>query len=239
MKFKLIEKKVEARGTKSFFWEPDKHFEFLPGQYLYYTLPKLVFPDGRGATRQFTISSSPTESPPLRLTTRIREQSGFKKSLDALPIGSVIEVEGPDGTYILDSGDKGPHIFIAGGIGITPFRSMIKYVFDKNLGFSMHLIYSNSHPEEITFRDEFDHYADLRNNFKLTSTVSKKDESPTPWVGLTGRIDANLISKVAKDYQNPIFWVCGPPGMVDAIEKALAELKVPGKRIRIEKFTGY
>ena len=239
MKFKLIDKKVEAKGTRSFFWEPDKRFEFLPGQFLYYTLPKLVFPDPRGSTRHFTISASPSETPPYRLTTRIREESGFKKSLDALAIGSVIEAEGPDGTFILDSGDKGPHIFIAGGIGITPFRSMIKYILDRNLGYKMHLIYSNSLPEEIAFREEFDHYADLIPNFKLTSTVTKKDETKTPWVGLVGRIDANLIAKVASSYQNPTFWVCGPPPMVDAIEKALDSLKVPSNQVRVEKFTGY
>ena len=168
MKFKLIEKRPEAKGTKSFFWEPNKRFEFMPGQFLYYTLPKLGFPDARGATRHFTISASPTETPPYRLTTRIREESGFKKSLDALSIGSVLETEGPDGTFILDASDKGPHIFIAGGIGITPFRSMIKFILDKNLGYKMHLIYSNSHPEEIAFREEFDHYADLVPNFNLT-----------------------------------------------------------------------
>lgn len=239
MKFKLVDKKEEAKGTKSFFWEPEKRLEFLPGQFLYYTLPKLEFSDSRGATRHFTISSSTTESPPVRLTTRIREESGYKKTLDSLPIGSFIEAEGPDGTFILDSGDKGPHIFIAGGIGITPFRSIIKYILDRNLGYPMHLIYSNSLPEEIAFREEFDHYADLIPYFKLTSTVTKKGETKTPWVGLTGRIDANLISKIASNYQNPTFWVCGPPPMVDAMEKALAGLKIPGNQIRIEKFTGY
>ena len=239
MKFKLIEKRPEAKGTKSFFWEPNKRFEFMPGQFLYYTLPKLGFPDARGATRHFTISASPTETPPYRLTTRIREESGFKKSLDALSIGSVLETEGPDGTFILDASDKGPHIFIAGGIGITPFRSMIKFILDKNLGYKMHLIYSNSHPEEIAFREEFDHYADLVPNFNLTSTVSKKDESKTPWVGLVGRIDASLIQKVASGYENPTFWVAGPPPMVDAMEKALDELRIPSSRVRTEKFTGY
>jgi len=239
MKFKLIDKKVEAKGTKSYFFEPDKHFEFLPGQFLYYTLSKLSFPDHRGATRHFTISSSPTESPPIRLTTRIREESGFKKTLESLAIGAIIEADGPDGTFILDTSDKGPHIFIAGGIGITPFRSMIKFILDRNLGYKMHLMYANSLPEEITFRDEFDHYHDLVPNFKLTSTVTRKDESEIPWVGLVGRLDANLISKVASSYQNPCFWVAGPPPMVDSMENILKSLKIPGSRVRTEKFSGY
>lgn len=239
MKAKLIDKKIEAKGTKSFFFEPPKFIDYLPGQFLYYTLPKLAFPDARGATRQFTLSSSPTEGILLRLTTRIREESGFKKSLDALQIGTVVEIEGPNGTFLLDANEKGPHVFIAGGIGVTPFRSMIKYIIDKNLPFDMHLIYSNSIPEEIAFRAEFENYADLIHNFKLTQTITKPQESKAPWRGGTGRIDSNLITRSVSEMKNPTFWVCGPPTMVSAMEITLKELKIPPSKIKAEKFTGY
>jgi len=154
MKLKLVEKREEAKGTVSFFWEPEKPLKYLPGQYFYITLPKLSFPDPRGSTRHFTLSSSPTEPPLLRITTRLREQSGFKKSLDDLEIGQETEGEGPNGTFVLDESEKGSHIFLAGGIGITPFRSMVKYCLDKNTGSKITLIYSCSMPEEIVFRQE-------------------------------------------------------------------------------------
>ena len=102
MKLKLIKKILEAKGTKSFFWEPEKTVGYLPGQYYYFTLPALKYPDPKGATRHITISSSPTEGNLLRLTTRIREESGYKKTLDGLPIGAEIEGEGPNGTFVLD-----------------------------------------------------------------------------------------------------------------------------------------
>src|SRR3990167_3105081 len=88
MKLKLIKKQTEAKGTKSFFFEPSEKVDWLPGQYFYHTLPKLNYPDPKGATRHFTISSSPTEGNLIRLTPRVRNESGFKQTLDELPIAS-------------------------------------------------------------------------------------------------------------------------------------------------------
>jgi len=133
MKLALVKKEDVAKGTKSFYWEPEKKVNYLPGQYFYYTLPKLNYDDPRGPTRHFTISSSPTEDNLLRLTTRIRPESAYKKTLDELKIGDTVSGEGPSGTFILDEHEKGPHVLIAGGIGITPFRSFIKYNIDNNL----------------------------------------------------------------------------------------------------------
>ncbi len=127
MKLRLIEKRDEARGTKSFFWQSETHVIWKAGQYFYFTLPKMKYPDSKGTTRHFTISSSPTESDFLRITTRIREDSGYKKTLNELQIGAEIEGEGPNGTFIFAKSETGPQVFIAGGIGIAPFRSIIKY----------------------------------------------------------------------------------------------------------------
>ena len=239
MKLKLIEKREEAKGTKSFFWEPEKPVNYLAGQYFYFTLPLLKYSDPRGATRHFTLSSSPTEGNILRLTTRIREQSGFKKTLDELEIGALIEGEGPNGEFILDENEKGPHVFLAGVIGITPFRSMVKYAADKNLDIQIHLIYSNSIPEEIAFRAEFEALAKSWPNLKLDMTVTKPEETKEPWNGLTGRIDENLIQKLVPDINNNIFWVCGPPAMVEAMELTLGKLNISSGKVRSEKFTGY
>ncbi|HJX59222.1 hypothetical protein A2V61_00025 [Candidatus Woesebacteria bacterium RBG_19FT_COMBO_47_8] len=241
MKLKLVKKQDEAKGTVSFFWEPEKKVSYLPGQFFYFTLPSLKYPDPRGATRHFTISSSPTEEGFFRLSTRIREESGYKKTLNELPLGTGIEGEGPNGTFLLDEGDTGPHVFFAGGIGITPFRSIIKFVVDKNLNIPIHLIYSNSIPEEIAFRKEIEEWQAGHPNIKVDMAVSKPEESKEKWEGLTGRIDENLIGKLLPNIGslNSIFWISGPPAMVDAVEDLLGKLGVTSNKVRSEKFTGY
>ena len=241
MKLKFVDKRQEAKGTKSFFWEPEKPVKYLPGQYFYFTLSSLKFPDPRGSTRHFTLSSSPSEGVFLRNTTRIREESGYKKSLDALEIGEIIEGEGPNGTFVLDEAEKGPHVLLAGGIGITPFRSMIKYNLDKNLGTKITLIYSCSIPEEIVFRQELEGYGDLIQNIKIYLTVTQPQNSKNGWTGLTGRIDAEMVKKIVPDYSslNPTFWLCGPPLMVEAMEQVLGKLNISSGKVRSEKFTGY
>jgi len=239
MELKLVDKRAEAEGTKSFFWKTEREVDYLPGQFFYFTLPKLTHKDSRGSTRHFTLSSSPTEGMILRLTTRLRKESGFKKTLNTLKIGNIIEGEGPNGTFILDENEESPHVFLAGGIGVTPFRSIIKYHIDKNLKATMHLIYSNRTPELIAFRTELEGWAKKYKNIKVDMTISKPKESKEPWSGLKGRIDEKLISQLTTHYQQPTYWITGPPGFVDAMENALGKLKITPDRIRSEKFTGY
>jgi ferredoxin-NADP reductase len=232
MQLKLVKKVTEAPATKSFFFQAENSIQFLPGQYLYYTLPKLNYPDTRGATRHFTIASSPTENGLLMLTTRIRPESGYKKTLDELPIGSLIEIQEPEGTFFFDEKEVGPHIFLAGGIGITPFRSMIKYVADNKLLNSIYLIYSNSEGD-IPFKKEFDEIAKSHPNIKIRYVDSSKD----------GHLDQIKINELTTNYKleinDCIWWVCGPPPFTGAMEDILSRMKVPSGQIRSEKFTGY
>ncbi len=233
MVLKLVKKIEEAKGTKSFFFEPSEKITWLPGQYFYHTLPKLNYPDTKGATRHFTISSSPTEGNLIRLTTRIRDGSGFKQTLDELPIGSAIEGEGPSGTFIIDENEPGTHVILAGGIGITPFRSIIKYILDKKLKTPIYLIYSNSTPEEITFKEELEGWTKKSSNIKIEFVVTSKD----------GRVDEGKINKFLENWKLQIadctFWLCGPPPMVDAMEQVLGKMNVGLGQVRSEKFTGY
>lgn len=231
MKAKLVKKTSEAKGTVSFFFEPERQTAFLPGQYYYFTIPKLDYPDTRGTTRHFTIASSPTENKIFQVTTRIREESGFKQTLDTLPIGSVVEMEGPNGTLILDENEKGKnHILLAGGIGITPFRSFIKYNVDKGLKIPMFLIYSNNNPEFV-YKKELDQIAKENNYIKISYFDSSK----------SGHMDENVLRKlITNDYLlNATFWLVGPPPFIDAMEMALDKLKISSSQIRSEKFTGY
>lgn len=252
MKLKLVKKVDEAEGTKSFFWDAVKKISYKPGQYIYLTLPKLNYPDDKGQTRHFTLSSSPTEDL-LAITTRIRQESGFKKTLAELTQGSEVEAEGPEGEFVLNESASNLQVFLAGGIGITPFRSMLKYVFDKKLSIPIQLIYSNSTPGQITFRSELEQWSKNFPAFKLSMTVTKPEESALSWPGLTGRIDdamlTNLIGKwkmsarggsaFGGEIGSSTFWVCGPPLMVDGLITVLSSLQILLKNVRFEKFTGY
>lgn len=229
MKLKLLEIIKEAEGTKSFIWQPENEFDFKPGQYFYYTIPELKFKDDRGNTRHFTISSSPTENN-LMLTTRIRDESGYKKTLDQLAPGAVIEGEGPSGTFIFEGENIGTQIFLAGGIGITPFRSMIKFALDKNFKTPLRLIYSNSN-SEFTFRKELDkwsHDYDLKVDYINTSDKGRLD----------GKGILNSIKNWGLENKNPTIWIVGPPGFVNTLEDIVEELDITDS-IKSEKFTGY
>lgn len=234
-KLKLIEKRDEAQGTKSFIFEKPEGFTYIAGEFMYFTLPQLKYPDPRGTTRHFTLSSSPTEDY-LSLTTRLREQSGYKKTLNEFSLGSVVDARGPTGVLIMPDDVQNPQVMLAGGIGITPFRSRIKYVTDKNLPIQIHLIYANSHTEEITFKKELDEISQAHKNIKVTYFVS---EPTSNWKGEKGRINSNFLSQLTTHYSQSTYWVCGPPPMVTAMEEILEQMKIPTEQIKTEKFTGY
>lgn len=240
MKFTLKSRHQEAKDTYTYIFAGDHNFTYLPGQYIYLTLPKLNYSDSRGATRHFTLSSSPTEKYIYSITTRIRKESGYKQTLFSLDNGAVLEAEGPNGDFVLDAQRKSNQVFLAGGIGITPFRSIIKYQIDNRFYTPIHLIYSNSTAEEITFKDELLSWAKY-DNFKLDLTVSHADSRSNKWNGLTGRIDGAMIKHLVADnlISKSTYWLCGPPPFVRAMEEILRKLPVKSSQIISEKFTGY
>lgn len=238
MKLTLVRKQEEAKGSTSFFWRAEPAIEWKPGQYLYYTVT-LPEKDPRGNVRHFTISASPTEGE-IRLTTKLSD-SLYKKTLFELPEGTEINGSGPRGDFVLDEEKTEPQVFIAGGIGITPFRAFIKYATDKGFKTPIHLIYSNSTPEEITFKDDFDSWASDNPNFTVSYTITKPEESKD-WNGLTGRINAEMIERLITPHSalsTPIWWLCGPPAFTEAMEVELEKMKVDIQKIETEQFTGY
>lgn len=233
MQLKLVKKKKEVEGCFSFYFESNKKIEFFSGQYIYITLPKLNYEDERGTTRHFTISNSPTEEEFIVITTRIREESGYKKTLNELNIGDFVEGRGPLGSFIFNEEDNTKsHVFLAGGIGITPFRSMIKYNIDQKLNLPMYLVYSNS-DSDFVFKNELDLWAEKNNNIKIEYVDTSK----------VGRIDNQKIDNILKKYnltsKNCLFYAVGPSSFVDAVENVLLELNVSENVIKTEKFTGY
>lgn len=239
MKATLMKRIREAKDTESFIFKPDKPVKYLPGQFFYFTLLSFAGKDERGLTRQFTLSSSPTEGDNIVFTTRLRKESEFKQNLFKLQKGDELEAYGPNGTFILDENEKGPHVLLAGGIGITPFRSILKYHVDKKLNTKFHLIYSNKTPELIAFRDELEKLSKNNNNLKLTMAITRPEKSKKSWKGLTGRVDEKFLRSNTSDLKSQTYWIVGPPPMVDAMEAMLERLKIPSKKIRTEKFTGY
>lgn len=220
MKFLLVKKVDEAHDAKSFYFTSNEPFTWEAGQYVYVTLGEI--------TKQFTIASSPTEEF-IQITTRIRNESEFKQKLNSLEIGSEIEARAPFGTFIFDKNIKN-NVFLAGGIGITPFRSMIKFNVDKNLKTPMFLIYSNS-DSEFVFKSELDKWQNENDFIK----IHYHDSS------VSGHLDTVKLSSLLTTYNilHTTFWTVGPPQFVNAIEDILEKLKISGDHIKTEKFIGY
>jgi glycine betaine catabolism B len=204
---------------------------FRPGNYIVFYLD---VNDPKGNYRDFSIVSSPTEED-IRIACRLTG-SVFKRKLSSLKPGDKVTVKGPFGNFLLD--EKRDIIMIAGGIGITPFMSMIKYVVDLNLGTKITLFYSNRTPEEIPFKSKFDEIYQTNRNIKLVYTITNPLESKKPWNGNKGFIDSNMI-KYNTSINNKLFYICGPPGMVEAMSALLKSMNIKEEDIKIENFTGY
>lgn len=221
MKLKLVKKVDEAKDTKSFFFIPNEKTAWQAGQYAYLTIGEI--------TKQFTIASSPTENV-IQITTRIREASEFKQNLDSLEIGGLVESRLPFGSFVLNyTLNPVPYtLFLAGGIGITPFRSMIKYNVDMNLNIPMHLIYSNS-DSEFVFKKELDKWQQENDFVKIHYHNSS----------VSGHLDSQKLNQLISNHSISSFWVVGPNMFVNATEDILEELKIPEDHIKTEKFIGY
>lgn len=222
--------------------ENKKQLEYTAGQFAFFDIGG-VNNDSKGPIRHFTISSSPTEDY-IMITTRIRD-SPYKQRLSSLQEGVKVKVRGPEGKFVLHEDYSKPAIFLSGGIGVTPFRSMIKYATDKQLPIKIIMFDSNRNEQNILFKDEFDEWAGKNKNLKIVYTVSDEDgrnSSSSPWTGEHGRINKEMLNKYLNndELQHSIFYVCGPAAMLNAMKNLLeGELNITKERIKIEEFTGY
>ncbi|HEY7081975.1 MAG TPA: Rieske 2Fe-2S domain-containing protein [Nitrososphaeraceae archaeon] len=211
--------------------------DYKAGQFAFFDIGE-VYNDSKGPIRHFTISSSPTEDF-IMLTTRIRD-SPYKKRLTSLKEGTKVKVKGPEGEFVLPDGDYSKTVvLLSGGIGVTPFRSMIKYATDKKLPIKIIMFDSNRNEENILFKKEFDEWVNLNQNIKIVYTL---DTSQDNWKGEQGHINQPMIVKYldTSKLDEAIFYICGPPGMLKAMQKLLQDdLHIPKQRVKIEEFTGY
>jgi ferredoxin-NADP reductase len=186
------------------------------------------------------------------ITTRIRD-TPYKKRLESLEKDVKVKVRGPQGKFVLHEDYSKAAVFLSGGIGITPFRSMIKYATDKQLPIKIMMFDSNRNQENTLFKKEFDEYVKINNNLKIVYTITEEEKegsedtissssSRQQWTGERGRIDKEMLTKYLTDdeIKNSIFYTCGPPAMIKAMQGIIEnDLKVPKDRIKVEEFTGY
>jgi len=210
-------------------------FRYLPNQFVFLELPGVR--DPRGPRRPFSLSSSPTETESISITSKMTG-SPFKEQLASLEKGDVGIVRGPLGDFLLDPAR--PAVMIAGGVGITPLRGMIRYAADSDLPNPIVLLYSNKVPEEIVFRRELQDIEEGWRGLRVVHTLTRPQESTTSWSGRTGRIDAQLIHEALKGLENPVVYACGTPGFVEGMVRVLrGEVGFPAESIRVERFRGY
>lgn len=231
---KIIDKKEVAQETLQVTFKVDEPFSFIAGQYCFVTLINPLYTDERGNKRHFSIVNSPNEKGIMTIATRLRD-SGFKKSLQQLPVGSEVQLGPIAGAFILPEDSTRPLVFIAGGIGITPFMSMLSSISEENLPYNITLIYSNRNQASTAFLEELQLMATQLPNFKLVLTMTED----LSWSGEKRKVDATFIKDYFPNVNAQSYMVVGPPPMVEAVQKALLEAGVDISNIKIENFTGY
>ncbi len=236
-KVKLVSRKEVAEGTMSFHFQKPPEFQFKAGQYADLTLLDPPETDQEGNIRTFSIASAPFETA-LMFATRIRG-SAFKRILKSLPIGSEISLAGPMGSFTLHNNPKKPGIFLAGGIGITPFLSIILQAVKDKLPHQLCLFYSNRRPEDAPFVGLLREAEEANPNFQFIPTMTDMAKSRREWNGETGLIDRNMLTRHLPSLRGPIYYTAGPPAMVDAMRKMLIEAGADEDDIRSEEFGGY
>src|SRR5262245_57414801 len=234
---KLNERRDVAEGTMAFHLEKPPGFQFKAGQYINITLIDPPETDEEGNTRSFSIASAPFESD-LIVATRMRD-TAFKRVFRTLTLNNEVRVSGPFGSFTLHNDASRPAVFLVGGIGITPFRSMILQAAKDNLEHKLFLFYANRRPEDAAFLDELQETEKQNANYKFIATMTDIQKSTRPWHGETGRITQEMLTKSIGNLQGPIYYSAGPAGMVTAMRQLLSGSGVSDDDIRTEEFTGY
>jgi ferredoxin-NADP reductase len=183
-------------------------------------------------SRPFSIASGP-ERPYLEFATRGSE-SAFKRAFFALAPGDPVRIIGPRGRFLLE--EDVPGVLVAGGIGITPLRSMLQHVADARLTTPLTLVYANHDPTEIAFRAEIDNLVDVIPALRVLRTVSHAGPG---WEGRVGRVDAPLLAEATTDRPGAIFYAAGPPAFVERVLAGATSIGVPTERLRLEVFRNY
>ncbi len=210
-------------------------FRYRSNQAIRLALPGVN--DPWGPVRSFSLSSSPSERGRIAVTCKISD-TPFKQALSRMAPGDEAEVYGPLGAFLLDR--HRPGVFLAGGIGITPFRGMFRYAADTGETEERRLLYSARVPEELVFRSELDELSRSSPNLQVQYSVTRPTESKVRWTGRVGRIRMEWIKATAEPLDRPKFYVAGLPEMVvEMVTLLRSRLQIPDDDIDYEMFRGY
>ncbi len=234
---KLLHRERMADDVMVLRVEKPENFDFLAGQFCFMTVPDIGFQDERGLRRHFSIASSPLERD-LLFVTKL-SGSSLKRTLSEMVPGSTVTLEKPLGSFTLPQETSTPLVFFAGGIGITPFRSMVRYVADAPTNHRITLFYSGRVPEETPFLAELKQMMEQHREVAIVITMTRAGEDRKRWDGLTGRISPQMIQESCKDCPGALYYTAGPPNMADGMRQLLEEMGIPSARIKVERFAGY
>ena len=234
---RLLNRVEVAEDTMAFHFEKPPGFEFRPGQSSDLTLVNPPETDSEGNVRTFSIASAPFEDQ-LMFATRMRD-TAFKRSLKTVPLGTSVKMEQAIGSFTLHKNSTKPAVLLTGGIGITPFLSIVKQADHERLPHKLYLFYSNRRPEDAPFLESLNNLEKSNPNFHLIVTMSEILRSKRNWEGETGLIDKAMLSRYVNDLRGPIFYIAGPPGMVTEMRKMLLASSVNEDDIRTDQFAGY
>ncbi len=234
------EKKEIAKDTYEFVFQKSDPLPYIPGQYMEWTLPH-ANPDVRGIRRYFTIASSPFDDQ-VRLGVKMSPEgairSSFKQKLFSMEVGDSLNAASVSGDFLLPETTETKLVFIAGGIGITPFASMLRYLLGSNQKRKMILFYANKTLEDIAY-DDVVLRAKEQLNMEVIDVLSEKDKLPPNWTGEVGFITKEMIVKYVPDWETSMYYISGPQKMVTTYKQLLLSLGVAHKRIVTDYFPGY
>jgi ferredoxin-NADP reductase len=234
---KLKRRSEVAERTTAFVFDKPAGFDFKAGQFLEITLTSPAETDSEGDSRAFSIASAPHEEM-LMVATRMRN-TAFKRVLGSMPLASEVKIEGPLGDLVLHNNSARAAVFLAGGIGITPFRSMAVRAAREKLPHRLFLFYSNRRPEDAPFLEELKGLERENPNFRFVGTMTEMARSSRSWDGETGQLDDEMLSRYLKGAASPIYYVAGPAAMVAGLHTMLNRAGVDDDDIRMEEFAGY
>ena len=234
MRATVAAKRGVAKGTLLVLFAVDDYPDYRPGAYFWVELPDRGHADEKGLRRHISLVTSPTEAGVVGLATRLRD-TAFKRTLAALEIGDAVEVEEPKGSFLLPDDREADYVFVAGGIGITVFRSMLRYIADTAQPYRVTLVYSNRDRESAAFLDQLEELERRIDGLRVVLTMT--DEPG--WEGETRRLDADVLADILGELGSKTFLVAGPPAMAEAVTDSLLAAGVPEARVRADKFSGY
>ncbi len=234
---KLKDRHEVAEGTMAFQFEKPAQFVFTPGQCIDMSLMTPPETDAEGNVRAFSIASAPEEDV-LMVATRMRD-TAFKRVLRTMPLGTAVTIEGPFGNLVLHADATRPAVLLAGGIGITPFRSILLHAMKEKLAHRMILFYSNRRPEDAAFLGELQALQRDNPQYTFVGTMTELEHSHHSWPGERGVVNQAMLAKFLKNVIAPMYYLAGPPGMVSGLRTLLNEIGIKREDIRAEEFAGY